>query len=452
MPDLLQRLESLAAQPDLIQRLGNIATQRQMHGPSVLQEQAFKPFKIDKGTSYPTTQAELDFHRRALWLHRNPNKFVSENCATADMMRQNDTKRRVSRSEFEACERLRTLLRNHKSGHPYGPDLAVKAFKDLDLVFFGGHLNGHVSVNWSGCSKNKGFGCCEASCCYAFTQGTLRTGSGQCRITMNADLIFGSEIKDPFKQMLTTLLHEMCHAVDDVRCGIRFKGDEPHGGHHEHFGTRISVVHELSLRLLGWGAVMENEPYMQHHWFKGSEAHGPSIRCGGESRRDGGGNHGHKHHGGHGVTRADQEVDAPMRTNKIDGKTGHKELRAREDRHMQNREPDERHGRGERRECGERQARERDGDRDRREGHKQGREPDKKDGRAERREDRHKHDGKPNEKKERGKRREDGEKKHHGHDEKSGRGERRQGGQRQGRERNEKDAQADRQVGDQKKR
>ena len=450
----------------LLGQLEPPATRKKVHGPSVLDEQAFKPFGVDTGTSYPTTQEELDFHRRSLWLRPNPNKFVSENCATADMMRQNDPKRRVSKAEFEACERLKTLLRNHKAGHPYGPDLAVKAFKDLDLVFFGGHLSGHVTVRWSGCSKIGGFDCDgKGKCCYGFAQNTIRHGSGQCRIFLNADLIFSSGIEDPFKQMMTTLLHEMCHTIDDVRCGIRFQGNEPHEGHHEHFGTRISVVHKLALRLLGWGAVGENEPYMQHHWFKGSNGHGPSYGCGVGSRRDGGGHKDHKSHGGQlGVTRAGQEVDAPMRTKKIDVKTGHKEDHARDDGHKQNFKRDEGQRWGERGEGGQRERDPRDVDRNRREVQKKAgvsdkkdrqgqiREPDKKDDRAECREDRHRQNLEPDKREDRAERRDDRHKHDRNRDEKKLRGERREGGQRYGGNGNEKDDRVKHWVDDQRKR
>lgn len=33
--------------------------------------------------------------------------------------------------------------------YEYGPDIIVKAFADLDLVFFDGRLRGNVCVQWA---------------------------------------------------------------------------------------------------------------------------------------------------------------------------------------------------------------------------------------------------------------------------------------------------------------
>ncbi|KAL6718476.1 hypothetical protein ACLMJK_004567 [Lecanora helva] len=258
-------------------------------------EQALKPFTAETGTAYSTTQADIDFHSRHFFRTQNLVRLVSDEHITADMLKQNDPKRRVSDKEYEACKRLVKMVKRYKAGFPYGPDLAIKAFNDLDTVFFGGSLRGNVYVKWGSCHlPNNGFGCTSRGklwhkCSYAYTQSTFRQRSGQTRIYMNADLIFAYGTKDPFKIMMSTLLHEMCHAIDDVRCGRSHVEDGDGAGHHDHFGTWINVVHQLARRL-GLEALAENEPYVQHHWLKLPSGQEGFMGCGGGDKQD---NHGH---------------------------------------------------------------------------------------------------------------------------------------------------------------
>ena len=70
--------------------------------------------------------------------------------------------------------------------------------------------------------------------------------------------------KNPFESMIGTLLHEMCHAYVNVRSPHQ---EEPGDGHGELFGTRIAVVHNRALRILGLWAIERGEKHRQHHFF-----------------------------------------------------------------------------------------------------------------------------------------------------------------------------------------
>lgn len=59
-----------------------------------------------------------------------------------------------------------------------------------------------------------------------------------------------------------TLLHEMCHAYDTVRCPTAKEVEGDGCGHDEHFGTRINVVHQRARRIMGIGAIEPYEPYL----------------------------------------------------------------------------------------------------------------------------------------------------------------------------------------------
>ena len=67
--------------------------------------------------------------------------------------------------------------------------------------------------------------------------------------------------------MLSTLLHEMCHAYERVRSPRDIEKSED--GHGKMFGTRINVVHKRAMRILGVSAIgdWETDKLRQHHIF-----------------------------------------------------------------------------------------------------------------------------------------------------------------------------------------
>lgn len=104
--------------------------------------------------------------------------------------------------EQHAIDRLLAMLEK-ACQEPWGPDLAIKVFCDLDAVFFGGKLKGHVCITWADVGEfpeRNVFG------------HTIFLGQGKAVIQLNAQFVFfdwGVEDGRLFAQMLATVLHEM---------------------------------------------------------------------------------------------------------------------------------------------------------------------------------------------------------------------------------------------------
>lgn len=281
---------------------------------------AFQPFRPNTGTSYPgTTLFDIDLHQRTRFPHRNREPFVSPSTATRDIMLQNGSSHAIPPAESAAIDRLYNMVLVAKDGY-YGPDLAIKCFKDLDRVFFGGWLKGNVivsvsipflSLSFPGApySIEKYFR--ELMSCqspqWTDSQNDTRWASlstpngqtlgftthpsssserGQCHIVLNAETILLNTYPatiSPFQSMMSTLLHEMVHAFEHVRCAPRgFQGGDSHDSH---FRSRISVVHERAKRVLGVNAIEVGENYQQCHVFEDMGSRRRDGNVSGGSRR-----------------------------------------------------------------------------------------------------------------------------------------------------------------------
>lgn len=226
-------------------------------------QKALQPFNKHSDLLYLCSQSEIDFHRGNVFPNRNKDTFVTSREATKELMWHNDIKRiNPPLHEIDAIKRLLWAASCAQDGSVLGPDVAIKAFADLDVVFFGGRLRNNVTVQWRAdiCAPGRVWGTCERS---------RRGEEGQCRIKLNASMIFREawtqRTRDPFESMMGTLLHEMCHAYESVRSPHDI---EPgNGGHGKLFGTRIAVVHKRALQILGLWAIERGEPYKQYHMF-----------------------------------------------------------------------------------------------------------------------------------------------------------------------------------------
>lgn len=245
-----------------------------MYSPSVslrrkMYYEALKPFSTRNGTKYSCSQNDIDFHRHSHFTLRGCTGDMTDNTLTTELILQNQTDKAVQPAERGAIGRLQRIFEDIKHSGTYGPDLAIKAFNDLDLVFFGGYLRGRVRVRWSTCStdsdlQNRTVPRDSHSCPYGFARKGRFLQRGEVHIVLNAGLIFFMEYS-PLELMVSTLLHEMCHAVEYVKC--RYPYPPWKGSHDEHFETRISSVHERAMRILGLGAIGEWEGFMQRHWL-----------------------------------------------------------------------------------------------------------------------------------------------------------------------------------------
>ena len=183
-----------------------------------LYEEASRRISPNTGTEYPCTHEDLDACRgkyrrasksrdntklRALWFSRtNKRDKVSLRQAALDVVRHNDKRRTPSAKEHEAIERLLAMLDNARHGF-WSPDVAIKSFCDLDIVFFCGELRDHVCITWAG----------PESFPVEHTFGhTKSLDEGKALIQMNAHFIFfgrHNATGRPINLTFATMLHEM---------------------------------------------------------------------------------------------------------------------------------------------------------------------------------------------------------------------------------------------------
>ena len=224
-------------------------------------QKAFELFHTNRGTQYLCSQSQLDFHHRGKFLHPNKGPFVSAIAATSEIVWHNKETRNIPPLETAAINRLIDAILDVEE-YGYSPDLIVKAFADLDLVFFNGKLRGNVCVQWASDEYFQRWKVPAGT--WGFTVRPQPGEVGQCRIKLNARTILVDPSTDtPFKTMFGTMLHEMCHAYEFVRC---LANDcDPGDGHDEYFRTRIHAVHRRAWHLLGLWAIDKRESYRKDH-------------------------------------------------------------------------------------------------------------------------------------------------------------------------------------------
>ena len=136
---------------------------------------------------------------------------MSASQANREIVQHNDQRKVLSSHERDAIERLVSSL-NDAGRCRWGPDLIIKMFPDLDIVFFGGVLRGHVRVLW-GTSED-----------WAMLKHVTKKDdrgattsirhSGRASIWLNAKAIFLEPVATtPLSAMLATMLHEMCVSI-----------------------------------------------------------------------------------------------------------------------------------------------------------------------------------------------------------------------------------------------
>ena len=171
---------------------------------------------LNTGTDYPCTQEELNasgganrrmglsktIHKRELFKNLNEGPFVSARKAVREVFDHNRPQRTPSAEENDAIVRLSNAIQ--RAAHErWGPDLVIKAFCDLDRVFFRARLRGHVCLTWKPNESFRGVS-------FAETTAVSRHGKGKCVIHLNAMGVFlQPECESVFEEMFATLLHEM---------------------------------------------------------------------------------------------------------------------------------------------------------------------------------------------------------------------------------------------------
>ena len=148
---------------------------------------AFQPVQRNRGTPYPCSESEL---RDALACNPRPRRnssYVSAHLASHEIWAHNDLGKNLRLKEYDAIRRLESVILDVMLGNiDWGPDIIIKAFCDLDRVFFKGRLRSHVYVEWKSASS------CPAPRRRSVTYGRCQPlRGGKARIRLNADAVFG---------------------------------------------------------------------------------------------------------------------------------------------------------------------------------------------------------------------------------------------------------------------
>lgn len=212
--------------------------------------------------------------------------------STKEVLWQNDERRPTTPDEEAALDRLWSVFQSVEDELTIAPDLVIKAFSDLDLVFFGGRLRGKVAVQWVEdeffCDREKPL-TVRGHCSVYHNDGSRISLDGRCHIRLNATIIFRLGWKkpgdpEPWQQMIGSLLHEMCHAYEVVRSPNEKEPPDGSKGHGPLFNTRISIVHKRALRMLGMFAISRHKNYKQFHAFVPYSDRGQQDERGGPER------------------------------------------------------------------------------------------------------------------------------------------------------------------------
>ena len=190
-------------------RRGNERRMTAAEYAAYLYRSSLDKFYVEYGSVYPCNQGQLDFHRQGRFWRKNRGPFVSLSMATEEVMVQNDERRRPSMAEIDAISRLGNVVRDRT--YRCHPDLVIKAFNDLDTVFFGGRLRSNVLVFWANSMECAELEPYVGGIFYGCTMSRTPEEKGQACIFLNARVMFLEypEHESPVRAMFCTLLHEV---------------------------------------------------------------------------------------------------------------------------------------------------------------------------------------------------------------------------------------------------
>ena len=168
-----------------------------------LYDLALYPAKHDKGTKYPCTEAQLRSLTHLNYEVDRPGDFDNAEKAARKLRDHLHLERRRTNGEKRALYTLKEGLELED----WGPDIALKAFHDLDLFFFFGALANNVKLRWVGKTEMKKINDTENPEGGIFVGLTVLKGSGKATIYLNRELFdVRAKVEDA---MWSTLLHEM---------------------------------------------------------------------------------------------------------------------------------------------------------------------------------------------------------------------------------------------------
>ncbi|KAI4133339.1 MAG: hypothetical protein LQ338_000239 [Usnochroma carphineum] len=171
---------------------------RKFHGDRhLLFELTRYEVRPDWGTPYPCNVKNLASYRRRP--KKTRKKPLCNELATSKLVKFLNEPIVEGSKERAALYRLASGMQLQE----WGPDLIIKAFDDIDLVFFRGVLATRTQISYWTEQQIRAEG--ELSPVLGFCNNL---GYGRSHIVLNSSRIF-LQCRDPFAQMWTTMLHEM---------------------------------------------------------------------------------------------------------------------------------------------------------------------------------------------------------------------------------------------------
>lgn len=173
-----------------------------------LYEAVRNPVRIGQGTPYFCTQQDIDsathYGANSRVQYKTPNEASNQLWNWLDLSKDPDELTMAALERLWHCTRL--------SSGTWGPDLVIKAFKDLDRAFFNCTLLGNVRVMWLTRTEWSLTLSRHGESTIDILALTVVSGYAQCDIFLNAqDLLLDEDVTpNPFISVFQTLLHEMC--------------------------------------------------------------------------------------------------------------------------------------------------------------------------------------------------------------------------------------------------
>ena len=161
-----------------------------------LVEMSMYPVLPDSGTNYPCSMRLLQSYQT--FPEPSSGRFYSRRAAERGALEFLDKPAMPGSKEANALHRIGAGLDLPN----WGPDLIIKAFRDLDIAFFGGKLTGKVMVNWATpeeCYREEALGTA-----YGITR---HLGYGRAHIVLNPLIIFKDGRPGTFCAMWMTVSH-----------------------------------------------------------------------------------------------------------------------------------------------------------------------------------------------------------------------------------------------------
>lgn len=178
----------ISSQPSSIPTMQGPLAIIDLHG---LQELSLVPVHVNTGTDYPCKRKQLiETQTRTPRGPREPAHKLMD--VLHGLVTWNHLDKVPLPPEQRAIGRFAAAIKAL-----FGPDLAIKAYHDLDLIFYGGKLRGNAILRWNHKTGPRDD--------YLGKTSPSKRGRTQTIIDLNAATIWVPQ-DDPYKTMISTLL------------------------------------------------------------------------------------------------------------------------------------------------------------------------------------------------------------------------------------------------------